>query len=189
MTVIASPDNIPYAMSQRLSPQVQISNELQSLTDSGEISTEDQDALSGALQDISSGMGFPLADFASEPPSKEEVDAKIDSLISEQVESGSLTQEQADQLSALFDELGSSTEATDAGAPPPPPAGGPGGAGGPPPAGGSGSEEDEEEDDSVSSVTDVLSTFLQQLQEQNATGYSAAGNVTSEASLLFSYTA
>ncbi len=96
---------------------------------------------------------------------------RIDSLISDQVESGALTSDQASELKNLFASGGQSTTASAA-------AGGPSGAGGPPP----GPPPDQASSDgdtstSGSSASDLLSTFIQQLQaaQSSNSGYGATG--------------
>jgi len=94
----------------------------------------------------------------------------IDGLIAEQVEAGTLTEEQAAELSGLFED----TFAEGPKGPPPPP----------PPGGATDTEETES--------ADLLAEFLSQLQEASgSTGYTAGGDAasTSTAALLVDYTA
>lgn len=146
-------------------PQQSIQDKLSEQVSSGEISAEDEDAMLAALDTIHEEMapdGPPAA--GSEPPSQEEMQEKLDGLLAEQVDAGTLTQEQADDLSAMFE----SGEM----APPPPPPGG---------AGGSGETDDESED--------LMAKLLEELQSQ--TGYSENGGstTTSVESLLVDYQA
>ena len=194
MTTISGLGTGTFSTMRAMSPEDRVEQELQSLVDAGEISTDDQEALSTALDSISSEMRSSAPTADSTPPSKEEIQEKIESLIASQVEAGTLTEEQADELSDLFEEV---AQAQPGGAGP---MGGPGGAGGPPP-GPPPSSGAEEEDDSESSIwsqtdttsdtsaSDLLASFLEQLQEQNATGYSAQGNFTGQQSMLFSFEA
>nr|WP_321458065.1 hypothetical protein [uncultured Cohaesibacter sp.] len=194
MTTISGLGTGTFSTMRAMSPEDRVEQELQSLVDAGEISTDDQEALSTALDSISREMRSSAPTADSTPPSKEEIQEKIESLIASQVEAGTLTEEQADELSDLFEEV---AQAQPGGAGP---MGGPGGAGGPPP-GPPPSSGAEEEDDSESSIwsqtdttsdtsaSDLLASFLEQLQEQNATGYSAQGNFTGQQSMLFSFEA
>ena len=98
------------------------------------------------------------------PPSPDEMQAKVDELIAEQVEAGNLTEEQAAELSDLFEETFAQ---------------GPKGPGGPPPSGGSES-------------SDMLADFLEKLQNQSGSasyGGDGSSTSTSTASLLFDISA
>ena len=162
--------HMPMGPMQQMSPQAKLGEELQNMVESGEISTEDQEALSGALYEIGSELKSSRPEIRTERPSKEEMQAKIDGLINEQVESGELTEEQAEQLSSLFEEVASNRPEAGAGGKPPPPPGGarPGGQGG-----------DQE----------MLGQFLQMLQEQSSSSYGESGSVNSDGSVLFDYVA
>lgn len=147
------------------SPQQFFQSKLTEQVSSGEITSSDMDAMLSALEAIDSEMG-PGGSAPSAPPSQEEMQAKLESLLSEQVEAGTLTQDQADELASLFE----SGEM----APPPPP----GGSGGMPPM--------TEDDDTTE---DILAKLLEELQTK--TGYSASGTntVASSTSLIVDYTA
>jgi hypothetical protein len=147
-------------------PQQSIKDQLDEQVAAGEITSEDEDAMLSALEAIKDDMapdGPPAP--GSEPPSQEEMQAKLEGLLSEQVEAGTLTQEQADELAGLF-------ESGDIGPPPPPPGGGPEASG----------ETDSESED-------LIAKLLEELQEQ--TGYSESGDSTSTSasSLLVDYLA
>ncbi|KZM48511.1 hypothetical protein OA90_20290 [Labrenzia sp. OB1] len=104
------------------SPRDQIVSKLEAQVEAGEITSEDQDAMLDALDAMhSERMEAGVPDFSSGPPSKEEMQANFESMLADQVESGTLDQEQADQLAAMFEsgELGGRAE----GNPPPPPPG------------------------------------------------------------------
>ncbi|MFN4127282.1 hypothetical protein [Pannonibacter indicus] len=147
------------------SPQQYFQSKLTEQVSSGEITSSDMDAMLSALEAIDSEMG-PGGSAPSAPPSREEMQTKLESLLSEQVEAGTLTQDQADELASLFE----SGEM----APPPPPGGG----GGMPPM--------TEDDDTTE---DILAKLLEELQTK--TGYSASGTntVASSTSLIVDYTA
>ncbi|CUA91953.1 hypothetical protein [Pannonibacter indicus] len=147
------------------SPQQYFQSKLTEQVSSGEITSSDMDAMLSALEAIDSEMG-PGGSAPSAPPSREEMQTKLESLLSEQVEAGTLTQDQADELASLFE----SGEM----APPPPPGGG----GGMPPM--------TEDDDTTE---DILAQLLEELQTK--TGYSASGTntVASSTSLIVDYTA
>lgn len=175
--------------SQRLSPRELLQNNLTSQVASGKISSDDQDALSAALDSIDASMQADRGSFSATrtaPPSPEEAKSKITGLIDAQVESGSLTSDQADELKQLFSDTFSKG---------PGGAGGPGGPrhGGPPPGPPPG--EGQGQDGSTTSFTittndsDVgkaLQDFLKQLQEKLGSGYSSSGQSTaSNTSVLF----
>ena len=121
------------ASQQSFSPLKMLQDELASEVKAGTISSADQSALNSALSDIDSAMQASKPSAGSRP-SPDEMKAKIEGLIDDQVESGNLTSEQAEELKGVFENAFK---------------GGPGGAGGPPPggAGGSGSSESTEEAD------------------------------------------
>ncbi|POF28708.1 hypothetical protein [Roseibium marinum] len=110
------------AMSPPTSPRDQIVSKLDEQVEAGEITSEDQDAMLDALDTIhAERMEAGAPDFSAGPPSKEEMQANFESMLADQVESGTLDQEQADQLAEMFEsgELGGRAE----GGPPPPPGG------------------------------------------------------------------
>jgi hypothetical protein len=170
--------------SQRLSPRDLLQNSLTSQVASGKIDGADKDALSAALDTIDSAMRAERGSFSSArtaPPSPDQAKAKVDGLIDAQVESGSLTSEQADGLKQLFADTF---------------ANGPGGPGGPPPGPPPGGGEDGTttsltitSDDA--DVTRALQDFLKQLQEKLGSGYSASGQSSgsSGSSVLFDISA
>ena len=92
---------------------------LESMVKSGEISSSDESTLSSALSTIDDSLKSDAASSAgSTPPSPEDMQKKVSDLIQKQVDAGSLTSDQADELSDVFEKAFSN---------------GPGGAGGPPP--------------------------------------------------------
>lgn len=147
-------------------PQQSIKGQLDEQVAAGEITSEDEDAMLSALEAIKEDMApdSPPAP-GSKPPSQEEMQAKLEGLLSEQVEAGTLTQDQADELAGLF-------ESGDVGPPPPPPGDGP-----------------EASGETDSDSEDLIAKLLEELQQQ--TGYSDTGDSTSTAasSLLVDYLA
>ncbi|MBG6145017.1 hypothetical protein [Roseibium album] len=99
------------------SPRDQAVNALDTQVEDGEITTEEADAMLAALDAIHEDhKTADASDFAAAPPSGEDIQARFDTMLSDQVETGALTQDLADQLSAMF-------ENGDIGPPPPPPGG------------------------------------------------------------------
>src|SRR6476646_6988692 len=85
------------------SPLDRLKNELSTEVQAGTVKSADQDALSNALDSIDSSL---QADRASQSqgsrPDPSELGKKIDDLISQQVEAGTLTSDQASELQGLF---------------------------------------------------------------------------------------
>jgi hypothetical protein len=132
-----------------------LQNELLSEVSSGKISAEDQDALSAALDTIDAAMqGSRPSIGGGKPPSPEEMKARIDGLIQEQVDSGALTSEQAEELKGVF-----------ANAMPPRGPGGPGGPGGAGMVEGIGDVSDTDSSDGTTDVADLIADFVNLLQE------------------------
>lgn len=171
---------------------------------SGALSSTDATALTNALSSIDSSLSSDTSSAnsvtsgTSGSSSSDRLDPssakdRIDSLISDQVSSGTLTSDQATELKNLFASPGKSVSGTDSGSnsdgpdgPPP----------GPPPAiGASGSPSDSTSSPpgstSGSSSSDLLSTFIQQLQaaQSNGMGYASSGLTSSSQSsaLLFDF--
>ncbi|NVO13670.1 MAG: hypothetical protein HXX10_06515 [Rhodoplanes sp.] len=182
------------------SPRDRLQNELLSEISSGTVSASDQSALSSALDSIDSALkstGESSRSAGSAPPSPDEMKAKITDLINQQVKSGALTSDQADELSNIFD----SAFKNGAGGP-----GGAGGAGGPPPGGpppgGGGAgpgassstdntpSSDSSSSDSSSStdsaVAKLLAEFLDAVQQStsSSSGYDANGKSSRLSSAL-----
>lgn len=183
------------------SPLSRLQIELTSQVESGTIKSTDADALSGALQSIDSSLSASrTADSGSSRPDPSEVKSKIDSLIAGQVSSGALTSDQAGELTSLFQSAGPKGghgHGGSGGAGGPPPGGGPGGPGGPdgpppgPAPGGSDDVADASSTATTSSSSDVLASFVKQLQTSLHEGYGQSGTskTSSSTSLLFSITA
>lgn len=162
-----------------MSPRERLQKELESEISSGTIAASDETALTAALDAIDEAMeaSRPSGTGATRgaPPKPEEMQEKIESLIDQQVEDGTLTSEQADELKELF------ANAAPKGGP-----GGPGGAGGPPPPPPEGEEEEASSTTSASSssktdMAKLLEDFLKQLQEKkgSTTAYGTDGTSTS----------
>lgn len=133
----------------KFSMQERLQKELQSEVSSGAISSSDESALSEALDTIDDALRPDAASATTTPSSPKEMKAKIQSLISDQVEAGTLTEDQAAELSSLFENAGPEDGA---GAPPPPD-----GAGG-------------------TAGSQALDDFLSALQSQSTSGYGAGGS-------------
>src|SRR5262249_35431266 len=86
------------------SPLERLQNELQSEVSAGTIGSNDQDALSSALDDIDQALQSQRqSDQASGTrPSRSEMKSKIDDLIAQEVQNGKLTSDQADELKNVF---------------------------------------------------------------------------------------
>ena len=171
------------------SPLERLQTELQSQATSGTVKSADVNALSAALDSIDSVMKQgPSAESGqrSGRPSPTEMTDKINSLIDDQVSSGKLTSDQADELKGVF------AAAMPSGGPGGP--GGPGGAGGPPPGpppdGAEGTDRTSSSDSTDSS--DLLSQLLEMLQQaqEKSTTYAANGTSASQlksVSLILNY--
>lgn len=144
------------------SPRAQIDARIAAAAQNGTISTEDQSALSGALDAIDSSL--ESARSSGTKPSGD-VKEKINSLIQAQVDSGKLTEDQATELQSFFAQGPDGKGGPEgAGAPPPPPPGG-----GAPDASsgsaGSSSADSDSDDDADTAQTAALKAFLQALSE------------------------
>ena len=89
------------ASQQSFSPLKMLQTELASEVKAGTVSSADQSALSSALDDIDKAMQSSKPSAGSRP-SPDEMKSKIDSLISDEVSSGKLTSDQADELKGVF---------------------------------------------------------------------------------------
>src|SRR5215475_9060124 len=158
------------------SPLERLQNELQSEVSAGTISSNDQDALSSALDDIDQALQSQRqSDQASGVrPARGEMKSKIDDLIAQEVQNGKLTSDQADELKNVF---AKTFEHHGDGGP-----GGPGGAGGGPDCGPGGASDASAASDtsSTDSTSQLLQDFLKMLQQssQDST-YGANGNSNS----------
>lgn len=87
------------------SPRDQVVSNLSSQVEAGEITADDQEAVIEALDAIQTQReATERPDFSSGPPSSDEVQARFETLLSDQVDAGTISQEQADHLSEMFEE-------------------------------------------------------------------------------------
>ena len=178
------------ATSQTHSGKNRMADAIQKQEASGALSSTDADALTSALSSIDSSLSSSSSSSTSttrlDPSSMKD---RIDSLISDQVSSGTLTSDQASELKNLFASHGKSVTSsssdsgsdTDGPQGPPPP--------GPPPGADASSSSSS---GSTSSTSDLLSAFMQQLQaaQSSGTGYAASGQSStaqSSSALLFDF--
>ena len=174
------------------SPLDRLKNELSSEVQAGTVKSADQDALSSALDSIDSSL---QADRASQSqgsrPDPSELGKKIDDLISQQVEAGTLSSDQASELQGLFKNADPGKGGGQAGP------GGPGGPGGPPPGGpppgGGGpqqsgsSTESSDSSDSKSLLEEFLANLQSQLAQGQNYGSNGSTSTTSTTSLLLNF--
>lgn len=175
MTSISA-STFSFSRGAQASPRDRLQTELTSEIQSGAISSSDKDALSSALDTIDKALSANRPAAGGKPPSPDDMKAKVDSLIQEQVDAGALTSDQATELSKVFENTFKK--------------GGPGGAGGPPP----GPPPSEASGSSSSSTTsstdsedDPLSKLLEMLQKvmssKGSSDYSSTGKTNSSASV------
>lgn len=153
-----------------------ISNELSA----GSLSSTDATALTSALTSIDTSLSADRTSSSTSGSSSKldpaSMKDKIDSLISDQVSAGLLTDNQASELKNLFASGGQSTSSSTsrdiAGAGGPPPAPPPG-----PPPDDASSDPSSNDNTSSSSVRDLLSSFIKQLQSSqvSSSAYAATG--------------
>ncbi|WP_422377383.1 hypothetical protein [Roseibium sp.] len=92
-------------MPQGASPRDQVANTLNAQVEAGDITSEDQDAMMAALDAIhTERMEAGRPEPGGTPPSREEMQASFESMLSDQVEAGTLDQDQADHLAEMFEE-------------------------------------------------------------------------------------
>ena len=200
MSSISSTTTGPLAAqrwSSQVSPQARMADTISSELSAGSLSSSDATALTSALSSIDSSLSVDRTKASGGTQSKLDPSAvkdRIDSLIADQVSSGSLTDDQATELKNLFASHGQSAQAADATAQD----GGLLGAGGSPPAPPPGPlPSDAAAGDGASSSTgtsspdDLLASFLQQVQgsQSASTGYGANGTNTrtNTTALLFDF--
>jgi hypothetical protein len=87
---------------QYTSPLDRLQNELTTEVQSGTINADDQNALTNALNNIDSSIQSNTGSTDSGPPAPGQIKSKIDNLISSEVQNGSLTSNQADELKGIF---------------------------------------------------------------------------------------
>lgn len=170
------------------SPLDLLKQELAKEVSSGTVSSSDQTALSSALDDIDSELKSQIGGSSSTgtPPSPDQMQSKIDSLIDNEVSSGKLTADQAKELKAVFANTF---------------AGGPGGAASSASSDVSSSDTTSSTDSSSSSsspndeIEELLKTLLDAVQnseKQTTSSYNANGTNTSSTtstSLVLDYSA
>jgi len=145
-----------------VSPRDQVVSNLSAQVEAGDITAEDQNAMLEALDAIhAERMEAGRPEPGSTPPTRAEMQANFESMLSDQVDAGTLDQDQADHLAEMFEngELGR------------PPKGGPGAG----PAGGK--------------VEELLSAILTQLQSSAAYDGSGDQSGSGVTALLADYTA
>ena len=151
------------------SPRERLQQELQSRVASGTIAGTDETAIETALDAIDEAMKSERASGTRPKPG--EIEDRISALIDRQVEEGTLTTDQAEDLKELF-----ASAAPQAG-------GSPRGPGGPPPGPPPGEGEDAGEASSSTASSDLatlLADFLKQLRDAagSTTGYGTDGSTT-----------
>lgn len=195
----------PQSTSHAHSGRHRLSDAIQQQEQSGALSSTDATALTSALSSIDSSLqgdssSNTSATSTSGTSSGNKLDPssikdRIDSLISDQESSGALTSGQASELKNLFashgqsvTSSGSSSDADGDGPDGPPP--------GPPPVGGVSGTSSSSASSSTSSSTgtsasDLLNTFIQQVQaaQSNSASYAASGQTasTQSSALLFDF--
>ncbi|MCJ2109112.1 hypothetical protein MKK70_27830 [Methylobacterium sp. E-041] len=181
-----------------------VASEIDSEASAGTISATDATALTSALDSIDASLksgetanGAASASSSTSAASRldpSQIKSRIDGLIADQVTNGTLTSDQAATLTSLFAKGGAKGEAKD---------GGVGGAGGPPPGPPFGAAPDGNDlsdassadpdasasgSTSTASTSDLLASFIKQLQstQASATGYASSGtsSTSSNASAL-----
>jgi len=106
------------------SPRDQVVSNLNAQVEAGEITADDQDAMLEALDAMhAERMENGPPEPGSTPPSQEEIQANFEALLTEQIEAGTLDQEQADHLTEMFEE-GEIGRPPKGDGPPPPGSGG-----------------------------------------------------------------
>ena len=182
------------------SPRDRLQTTLESQIASGAIEQTDATALSAALDDIDAALTGERqsgAKTGSQPPSPDEMQAKIEALIAAEVESGTLTTDQATELANVFAEAfanGPGGQQGPGGGRGPGGPGGPGGPKGPPPGSAesaSGTEDTESTDDDVAQLIQDFLKLLQETQSaKNPKSYGADGDsvpTASNAALVLDY--
>ncbi len=161
---------------QRPSPLELLKKTLETQVSSGAVASSDESALSSALDSIDASMSASRGTKESGDPK-----AKIDALIDAQVNAGSLTSDQAEELRGVFSSAFASGPH------------GAGGAGGPPPGPPPGEDDDDDSLSATSSSTAggvdivaLLQELMKKVSETNAS-YTDSGttSATSKTSSLF----
>lgn len=159
--------NATQAHPPMMSPRERLQKELESEVASGSVSTSDASALSTALDAIDETLKADATSASSGTrPTPGDMEKKIAALIDQQVEDGTLTADQADELKSLFENAAENGGPRGAGGPPPPPPGG---------------EEARGETDAASptadDLTQLLQAFLAHVKQAtgSTTGYATDG--------------
>lgn len=175
---------------QSFSPLQRLQNELTSEISAGTISADDKTALSSALNDIDTALKSEMQAGGTRP-SPDDMQSKINDLISQEVSDGKLTSDQASELKNVF------ANAFQGGP------GGANGAGGPPPGASSSDSDGDSDSSSTSSSTSSSSTdtdvaklmqdFLKMIQDAQGSSSSYGSNgsnlMSQIQSLVVNYTA
>lgn len=174
--------------SSMMPPRDMLTTQLQSQISTGDVKESDEGAISAALDSIDASVSSSAPNSGSTPPSPDEMQDKVDELIAEQVSSGALSKDQAEELSQIFADTFSGSPGGGKGP------GGPGGGKGPGGPGGPGGPESllETDDSEETDAATMLADFLKQIQEQQGTtSYSQTGGteLSSATSLLLSISA
>lgn len=167
-----------------MSPRERLQQVLESQIASGEIAATDESALESALDTIDEAMKSGASSTASTPPKPGDMEDKIAALIDRQVEAGTLTSDQAEELKELFASAAPQGDRGPVGAGGPPP---------PPPQGGTDEASGASSSTSADQLASLLADFLKQLRETTAgtAGYSTDGSskTTSASALVLDKTA
>ncbi|MCJ2080346.1 hypothetical protein [Methylobacterium sp. J-090] len=165
-------------------PKQRLLNAIASKAETGQISATDKTALDSAVATIDGSVAGGSGSSQSARLDPSQMKSRVDGLIGDAVSNGTLTDDQAATLKDLFSQGGAQGggegggKVGGAGGPPP----GPPPAGGPPPS----ASDDGASDDSSTSATstdatrvsDLLTTFMKQLQATQGQGgaYTAGGS-------------
>jgi len=164
MSSIASIGVPPQSFS---SPLSQLQDELSSEVSAGTISTDDQSALSSALNDIDSELKGDAPTDGSRPGAGD-IKSKINDLIAKEVSDGKLSSDQAEELKNVFAQTFKQGP------------GGPGGPGGPDGSGGSGGADGDagvtQDTSGSSDISQALSDFLKLVQNSQGSSSSYGSN-------------
>lgn len=159
------------------SPRAMMDARISAATSAGTISQTDQTALESALDAIDSSLASDRA--AGTKPSGD-IKTRIDSLIQQQVDAGTLTDDQADELQSFFAEGPNGASSMEGPRGP----GGPGGPPPPPPGCGDGTDSDDSTDasDVTAQKLDTLIAFLTKLRESLSSSLYGTESMSSSSS-------
>jgi hypothetical protein len=152
------------AAQQVSSPKQRLLDRISAQQQSGALSATDADALSSAVQDIDVAMSGASGTGGRARLDPSQAKGRMDDLIGAEVDKGTLTSEQATTLKSLLSSQKGGGQGGPGGPPP-----------GPPPSGDAAAT-----GASATSASDLLSSFLKQLQDAQtrtqASGYGASGS-------------